>query len=109
MSNAVRRNPFRPTSNARQLNAVLAQDDRTPHLGSLTSPCLVVHGRGDLLVPLAHGEATVRAIGGDARLMVVEGMGHVMTRDFYGQVVDAIVSNVERTAGTLDLAETTNE
>ena len=99
VSNSVRRNPFKPTSNFRQLNAVIAQADRTHNLGSLTSPCLVVHGRGDRLVPLAHGEATARAIGGDARMMVVEGMGHVMTSDFYGQVVDAIVSNAERTTG----------
>lgn len=96
MSNAVRRNPFKPSSNLRQLNAVIAQADRTPRLGSLTSPCLVVHGRGDRMVPLAHGEATARAIGENARMIVVEGMGHVMTSVFYGQVVDAIVSNAER-------------
>jgi pimeloyl-ACP methyl ester carboxylesterase len=99
VSNTVRRNPFKPTSNARQLNAVIAQADRTLRLGSLTPPCLVVHGRGDRLVPLAHGEATATAIGGDARMMFVEGMGHVMTSDFYEQVVDAILSNVERTTG----------
>ena len=75
MSNAVRRNPFKPSSNLRQLNAVIAQADRTPRLGSLTSPCLVVHGRGDRMVPLAHGEATARAIGENARMIVVEGMG----------------------------------
>ncbi len=39
------------------------------------------------------------AIGGDARMMVVEGMGHVMTSDFYGQVVNAIVSDIKRTMG----------
>jgi pimeloyl-ACP methyl ester carboxylesterase len=99
VSNAVRRNPFKPTSNARQLNAVIAQADRTHRLGSLALPCLVVHGSDDRLVPLAHGEATARAIGGDTRTLVVEGMGHVMTRNFYRQVVDAIVSNSKRTTG----------
>jgi pimeloyl-ACP methyl ester carboxylesterase len=105
VSNAVRRNPFKPTSNARQLNAVIAQADRTHRLGSLALPCLIVHGSDDRLVPLAHGEATARAIGGDTRTLVIEGMGHVMTSDFYQQVIDAIVSNSKRTMGHDGLGE----
>jgi hypothetical protein len=58
-----------------------------------------VLGHGDQLILLAHREAMAHAIGGDARMMVVEGMGHVMTSDFYGQVVNAIVSDIKRTMG----------
>jgi hypothetical protein len=34
-----------------------------------------MHDRGHWLVPLAYGKATVRVIGGDARMMAIEGMG----------------------------------
>jgi pimeloyl-ACP methyl ester carboxylesterase len=59
-------------------------------------PCIVIHGEGDRLVPLEHGEATVKAIGGETKKVVVKGMGHVMMKTFYPQVVDEIVSNAVR-------------
>ena len=94
--NAIRRNPAKPDSFYRQLNAVIAQPDRTPYLNSLTMPCIVIHGEGDRLVPLEHGEATVKAIGGETKKVVVKGMGHVMMKTFYVQIVDEIVSNAVR-------------
>lgn len=43
-------------------------------LGGITAPVLVLHGDGDPLLPLAHGEALARETGG--RLVVLEGVGH---------------------------------
>ena len=80
----------------RQLNAILAQPDRTEALARLTMPVLVVHGSGDRLVKLEHGLATARAVGEDATMKVVEGMGHVIVERFYGVVVEAIRANTER-------------
>jgi pimeloyl-ACP methyl ester carboxylesterase len=94
--NAIRRNPAKPNSFARQLNAIIAQPDRTSYLSSMTMPCIVIHGEGDRLVPLEHGEATARAMGGEVKKVVVKGMGHVMMRAFYAEIVDEIVSNALR-------------
>jgi pimeloyl-ACP methyl ester carboxylesterase len=87
---------WHPVGAARQLNAIMAQDDRTEALRGLRMPCLVVHGRGDKLVPLSHGEATAAAIGGDVRLEIVEGMGHTVVAQFNEQIVGAIVDNAKR-------------
>jgi pimeloyl-ACP methyl ester carboxylesterase len=94
----IRRGPYDPSATTRQLNAIIAQEDRTAALGSLPAlmPCLVIHGTGDSLVPLACGEATARALGGTSRLYKIEGMGHTIVRKFYQGVVDAIVSNATR-------------
>jgi len=89
----------------RQINAIMAQDDRTAALGALKMPCLVLHGRGDRLVPVACGEATAAAIGGDVRLHILEGMGHSLPKEFYGEIVAAIAENVEREKGRTDLRE----
>jgi pimeloyl-ACP methyl ester carboxylesterase len=49
--------------------------DLAPHLGAITCPTLVVHGREDP-IPLASSDALVAAIPG-ARLAVLPECGHV--------------------------------
>jgi len=65
-----------PEGSLRQLLASMTQNHRTSKLGSLKVPALIIHGDADPLVPLAGGKATADAIPG-AKLMVIEGMGHV--------------------------------
>ena len=79
----------------RQLGAVLASGDRTPKLRRIAAPTLVVHGDSDPLVSVSGGRATARAIP-DARLMVVEGMGHDLPRDVWPRLVDGIAENAAR-------------
>jgi pimeloyl-ACP methyl ester carboxylesterase len=55
--------------------ALAASPDRTGDLHRIEAPTLVIHGTVDPLFPLAHGEATARAIPG-AKLLTIEGMGH---------------------------------
>jgi pimeloyl-ACP methyl ester carboxylesterase len=64
--------------------------DRRRALRSLHVPALVVHGREDPALPLAHGIATAQAIPG-ARLLVLDGVGHEFPRRAWAQVIDAIV------------------
>ncbi|QBR94554.1 alpha/beta hydrolase [Nocardioides euryhalodurans] len=77
----------------RQMQAVLAAENRGPRLHALRMPALVVHGLSDKMVHVSGGRATARAIP-DAELLLIEGMGHDLPPALYPTFVDAI----ERTA-----------
>lgn len=82
-----------PTGVIRQLQAVLAQRDRSVSLQEVTVPTLVIHGLADRLVHVSGGRATAAAIPG-AELLLVPGMGHDMPRELWPVLIGAI----ERTA-----------
>jgi pimeloyl-ACP methyl ester carboxylesterase len=84
-----------PAGTARQLAAIIHSGDRTPLLGTITAPTLVIHGSKDKLVPPSGGRATARAIPG-ARLMIVDGMGHDIPRALWPRLIDAIEQNAAR-------------
>ncbi|RBY83986.1 alpha/beta fold hydrolase [Blastococcus sp. TF02A-26] len=86
---------YDPAGVARQLAAILTTDDRTPHLGEITVPTLVVHGAQDTLVDVSGGRATAAAIPG-AELWVVEGMGHDLPQELWPELVDRIGATVQR-------------
>jgi len=87
---------FYPPGVGRQMMAVMAQENRTSTLGSVTVPTLVIHGTADPLVPAEHGQATANAISG-AQLLLVEGMGHDLphTKGPWPQVIDAIAGHTK--------------
>jgi pimeloyl-ACP methyl ester carboxylesterase len=80
---------------ARQLQALLAQPDRTRRLRELTIPALVIHGREDRLVHVSGGRATARAIPG-AELLVIPGMGHDLPRPLWPVFADGISRTAAR-------------
>jgi pimeloyl-ACP methyl ester carboxylesterase len=86
-----------PTSSGtqRQLAAIQMAGDRTADLRRITAPTMVVHGTKDRLVNMSGGKATARSIH-DARLKLIEGMGHDLPRGAWPQLIDAIVENTER-------------
>jgi pimeloyl-ACP methyl ester carboxylesterase len=86
---------FYPPGVGRQMMAVMAQENRTSALASVTVPTLVIHGTADPLVPAAHGKDTADAIPG-AQLLLVEGMGHDLPHieGPWPQVIDAIVGHI---------------
>ncbi len=84
-----------PAGAARQLAAIVAAPDRTDGLRRLTVPTTVIHGDADPLVNVSGGRATARAVP-DARLLVIEGMGHDMPPVLWPQVIGAIVENTAR-------------
>jgi pimeloyl-ACP methyl ester carboxylesterase len=91
---------FYPPGVGRQMMAVMAQEDRTSALASVTVPALVIHGTTDPLVPAAHGKDTADAIPG-AQLLLIEGMGHDLPRikEPWPQVIDAIVAHTKQAGG----------
>jgi pimeloyl-ACP methyl ester carboxylesterase len=80
---------YDPTGSARQFAAIVASGNRTEQLQELEVPTLVIHGTEDNLIPLVGGEATAAAVP-DAKLVVVEGMGHDLPRSLWPQLVESI-------------------
>jgi pimeloyl-ACP methyl ester carboxylesterase len=82
-----------PLGIARQLAAILASGSRSPGLATLAIPTLVIHGTADTLVQPSGGERTAEVIP-DAKLLMVEGMGHDLSRPLWRTLVDAICGHI---------------
>ncbi len=90
---------FYPQGIARQLVAILTQDNRVPALASVKVPTLVVHGTDDPLVSVEGGKDTARAIPG-AQLMLIEGMGHDLPHGgAWPQIIEALVAHTQKAVG----------
>ena len=84
-----------PSGFARQLGAILASGHRGDELRRIQAPALVVHGKADRLVRPSGGRATAKAIP-DARLELIDGMGHDLPRGVWPRILDGIEENVRR-------------
>ncbi|MFN2615867.1 MAG: alpha/beta fold hydrolase [Thermoleophilaceae bacterium] len=80
---------------ARQLAAINASGHRKEDLRGIKAPTLVIHGTKDRLVKRSGGKATAKAIP-EARLMMIEGMGHDLPPGAWPRIVEGIVKNAAR-------------
>jgi pimeloyl-ACP methyl ester carboxylesterase len=87
-----------PVGVMRQFAAIAASGDRTAALRSVSVPTLVLHGADDPLVNVSGGRATARAIPG-AELVVLDGMGHHLSRELWAEIARHIGSLVTRAEG----------
>ncbi len=85
---------YHPAGSARQFAAIIASGNRTEALRKLTVPTLVIHGRADPLVPVEAGLATAEAIP-NAKLHLIDRMGHALPRAMWGELIDAIVRHAQ--------------
>jgi pimeloyl-ACP methyl ester carboxylesterase len=83
---------YNPAGTARQMLAILSSGSRSADLARLTIPTLVIHGTADTLVQPSGGERTAEVIP-DAKLWVVEGMGHDLAPPLWPQIIDAVASH----------------
>jgi pimeloyl-ACP methyl ester carboxylesterase len=90
---------YNPAGFARQLAAMITAGDRRARLNTIKVPTLVIHGAEDLLIPLAGGEDTADNIK-DARLVVIDGMGHDLPSELHQRFVQAIITNARRSRET---------
>jgi pimeloyl-ACP methyl ester carboxylesterase len=81
-----------PPGAARQLSAILAAENRTEALKAVRAPTLVIHGSADPLVSVEGGKATAAAVP-DAKLLVIDGMGHALPVACWPQVIQAIAAH----------------
>jgi len=79
----------------RQLHAISASGDRTQALHAVRVPTTVIHGNRDPLVRPAGGRATARAIP-NARLKMIDGMGHDLPRRLWPVFTEEIAGNAAR-------------
>ncbi|MGN6253827.1 MAG: alpha/beta fold hydrolase [Solirubrobacterales bacterium] len=84
-----------PAGVMRQLHAITASGDRTARLRELDLPALVIHGKSDVLVNPSGGRATAKAIP-NARLKMIDGMGHDLPRPLWPPFVEEIAANAAR-------------
>jgi pimeloyl-ACP methyl ester carboxylesterase len=83
-----------PPGTTRHMAAVLASGSRQEALEKLTIPTLVIHGKEDIIVPVEGGIATADAIP-NAKLMLIDGMGHALPKGIWPEVVDAIATHAK--------------
>jgi pimeloyl-ACP methyl ester carboxylesterase len=81
----------------RQLHAITASGDRTQALRGVHVPATIIHGNRDVLVRPAGGRATARAIP-DARLKMIDGMGHDLPRQLWPVFAEEIATTAARSA-----------
>ena len=67
-----------PNAAARQFAAAMASGDRSALMRGIRRPALVIHGGDDPWFPLVHAQSTAAALG-NARIEIVEGMGHIIS------------------------------
>jgi pimeloyl-ACP methyl ester carboxylesterase len=78
-----------PNGVGRQLRAVLASGSRKERLGQVKIPTLVIHGTVDPLVRPEGGKDTAASIP-NAKLLMIEGMGHALPMRFWPEIIGAI-------------------
>jgi pimeloyl-ACP methyl ester carboxylesterase len=86
-----------PAGVTRQLAAMIASGSRADALRRLQVPTLVVHGLDDTLIAPSGGERTAALIP-DARLLLLEDMGHDRPEPLWPQISDALLEHTDQQA-----------
>jgi pimeloyl-ACP methyl ester carboxylesterase len=81
---------YHPQGLPRQLGAILVSGSRNEALANVKIPTLVIHGNVDPLVPVEGGKDTAKSIP-DAKLLIIEGMGHSFPTEVVPQILQAIL------------------
>jgi len=87
-----------PAGFARHFAAVLAQPDRRPQLAKMEIPTTVIHGAVDPLIRPSAGKNLAAAIP-QSRLELIDGMGHSIPPQLYGDVAQLITDVAGRARG----------
>ncbi|RBP50951.1 pimeloyl-ACP methyl ester carboxylesterase [Arenicella xantha] len=90
---AVRRSYY-PKGYKNQMAAILEGGDRRGLLRKISVPTMVIHGKADVLVPVEGGIDTAANIK-DAKLELIEGMGHDLPKQLLPKFIDLISANAQ--------------
>lgn len=90
-----------PSGPGHHMMAMMATGGFSKRLGKIAVPTLVIHGSADPLVHLDGGKRSAEKIP-NAKLEVIEGMGHELPPSLYGQLIESILKNLS--AGSLEEA-----
>ena len=90
------RRSHRPQGTARQMVAIAADGNRTKLIERLKVPTQIIHGKQDPLVPVAAGIDLAAKIP-DAKIDLIEGMGHDLPVELWPRFVAGIDAAAGRT------------
>lgn len=79
----------------RQVLATMAAGDRRAQLAKVTTPCLVIHGVDDTLIPVKFGAEIAAHITG-SEYFAIPGMGHIITPLLAPQIVSLVSDFIHR-------------
>jgi len=80
---------YYPQGLARQGAAVLAHGYRKSSIASIKVPTLVIHGSNDPFMSVEGGKEIAQLIH-NAKLLIIDGMGHDMPKEIWPTIIDAI-------------------
>ena len=86
---------YRPDGLYRQMTAGFATPSIWDAQRTIACPTLVMHGADDPFFPFVHGEATAAQIP-HATLWRVDGMGHTMHRELWGEMAERVAELASR-------------
>lgn len=70
-------------------------------LKRINVPMLIIHGKADPIFPPAHAEVTANEVP-DAKLLVIDKMGHALSPQFFHQITQAIISHTLERSNRFD-------
>ncbi len=74
-----------------QYAAIIASGSRGDLLPLVQTPSLVIHGDKDTLIDISGGRRTAELLP-NAELLEIEGMGHDIPKQYWGQIISAITA-----------------
>ncbi len=86
------RRSYSPNGYTHQMAAILESGDRRHLLRRIKTPTQVIHGKADVLVPVEGGLDTAKNIR-NAKLELIEGMGHDLPKELIPRFIKLIVEN----------------
>ena len=92
---------YNPSGFWRHIAAIAATGYLRSRLAKIAAPALVLHGSDDPLVPPESGQDIAANIK-EAKLLIVEGMGHDFPPSLFGFVADVIAENARRMSNSVN-------
>ena len=86
------RRSYSPKGFIHQMAAIVKSGDRRHLLRKIKVPTQVIHGKADVLVPVEGGIDTAKNIK-DAKLELIEGMGHDLPKQLIPRFTELIIAN----------------
>ena len=97
-----------PSGIRRQMAAIIATRDLREWTRNITAPSLVVHGSEDPLVPFQNGLDIAAEIK-DARMEIIEGMGHDLPPKYLTEVVDHVLKHLCSAENSVDTRDSSTQ
>lgn len=86
------RRSYYPAGYRHQMAAIVHSGDRRKLLSKIKAPTLVIHGKADVLVPVAGGIDSANHIP-ESELVLIDGMGHDLPKELRPQIAKMIAQH----------------